>query len=245
MQIKDFEIHKIPIVEIFQSISGEGISAGNLVTFVRVAGCDLRCSWCDTKYSFPESGKGIEQMLPSDIVKQLSDIGCNEVICTGGEPLEEGKLKRYLPAYLASKDFSVRIETSGGSRLYTDEELSSYGISRADIIYCMDVKCPGSGMSDRNMFENITHLDEEDEVKFVVRDKNDLNYALEIIERYKDHFSEHQIAINFSPVFNHLPALEVASFLKENNNYFEQNDLWARLSLQIHKFIWPEHQRGV
>lgn len=245
MRIKEFENQKIPIVEIFQSISGEGISAGNLVSFVRVAGCDLRCSWCDTKYSFQESGSGVEQMLPLEIVDQLTDIGCNEVICTGGEPLEEGKLKRYLPAYLASKNFSIRIETSGGSSLYTDEELSNFNISREDIIYCMDVKCPGSGMSDRNRLENISQLEEEDEIKFVVSNKKDLDFAIEVMEMYKNNLSENQIAINISPVFGQMSALDIVAFMKENNNYFEQNDLWVRLSLQIHKYIWPQHQRGV
>lgn len=245
MTIKEFEKQRIPIVELFQSISGEGISAGNLVSFVRVAGCDLRCSWCDTKYSFPETGKGVQQLLPDEIVKQLYEMGGSEVICTGGEPLEEGKLKRYLPAYLASNDFSVRIETSGCSRLYSNKELDQFNISREEIIYCIDIKCPGSGMSDRNIFENILQLAEEDEIKFVVSDQKDLDYALEIISKYKDHISDQQIALNFSPVFGEMNPIEIVSFLKENNTFFEENDLWTRLNLQLHKFIWPPHQRGV
>jgi 7-carboxy-7-deazaguanine synthase len=243
--IQEFEKEKIPVAEIFQSISGEGISAGNLVSFVRVAGCNLRCTWCDTKYSFIESGNGVRDMEPDDIVEELYKIGCNEIICTGGEPLEEGKAKRYLPAYLASNDFSVRIETGGGSKLYSNAELRAYNIKRDDIIYCMDIKCPGSGMEHKNLFENIPLLLEEDELKFVVQDKKDLNYALEIIKSYAGHLSEQQIAINISPVFGVIQPVEIVSFLKENNSYFEENDIWTRLSLQIHKFIWPPHQRGV
>jgi 7-carboxy-7-deazaguanine synthase len=245
MGIREFEKIKIPVTEIFQSVSGEGISAGNLVSFVRVAGCNLRCTWCDTKYSFVESGNGVRELAPDDIVAELYKLGCNEIICTGGEPLEEGKAKRFLPAYLASNDFSVRIETSGGSKLYSNAELRAYNIKRDDIIYCMDIKCPGSGMEQKNLLENIPLLLEEDEIKFVVQDKKDLDYALEIIKSYKQYLSEQQIAINFSPVFEAIQPVEIVSFLKKNNAYFEGNDLWARLSLQLHKFIWPPHQRGV
>ncbi len=245
MRIKDFETRKIPVIEIFHSISGEGISTGNLVSFVRVAGCDLRCTWCDTRYSFPEKGKGVAQLLPEDIVKKLYELGSREIICTGGEPLEEGKLKRYLPAYLASNDFSVRIETSGASSLYSQQELELFNITRDDIIYCMDIKCPGSGMSGKNKFENIAQLLEDDELKFVVRDKKDLAYSLEVIHSYKQHLSEQQIALNFSPVFDAIMPVEIVDFLKANNAFFEENDLWPRLNLQIHKFIWPPHMRGV
>lgn len=245
MDIEAFEKEQIPIIEIFQSISGEGISAGNLVTFVRAAGCDLRCTWCDTKYSFVENGNGVQQLLPREILQRISDFGSNEIICTGGEPLEEGKIKRYLPAYLASEGYSVRIETSGGSRLYTEEEMEAFFIDRDEVIYCMDIKCPGSGMQDKNRFENISLLQEEDELKFVVKDRVDMDYAFHIIDEHKDHLSEQDIALNFSPVFGAIQPVEIVDFLKEKNTYFEKYNLWPRLSLQIHKFIWPPHRRGV
>ena len=241
----EFEKIPIPIIEIFQSISGEGISAGNLVSFVRVAGCDLRCSWCDTKYSFPLKGPGVTDMLPEEIVETLYKVGTNEIICTGGEPLEENMPKRYLPAYLASYDFTVRIETSGGSPLYSDDELNGFDIERDEIIYCIDIKCPGSGMHDRNRFENISKLQEEDELKFVVADQTDLKYALEVIDQYKDHLSANDIALNFSPVFDAIDPVEIVDFLKANNLYFEENELWPRLSMQLHKLVWSPHQRGV
>jgi 7-carboxy-7-deazaguanine synthase len=95
MNREQFENTQIPIVEIFHSVSGEGISAGKIVVFVRVAGCNLRCSWCDTKYSFPESGDSVTMMLPSEIVAKIDSFGSKEIICTGGEPLEEGKRNGY------------------------------------------------------------------------------------------------------------------------------------------------------
>jgi 7-carboxy-7-deazaguanine synthase len=245
MTISEFEQIPIPVVEIFQSISGEGISAGNMVSFVRVAGCDLRCVWCDTKYSFNENSENIRMLLPSDISKELSDAGYIEIICTGGEPLEENKSKRYLPAYLAAKKFIVRIETSGGSRLYSSVELKDFNIDRAQIAYCMDIKCPGSKMQDKNLYDNIPELLAKDELKFVVADISDLNFSLDIIDKYKSHLSEARIALNFSPVFGSIKPVEIVEFLKEHSKYFIENKLWARLSLQLHKFVWPPHQRGV
>lgn len=243
--IERFAETRIPMVEIFHSISGEGVSSGNIVTFVRVAGCNLRCSWCDTKYSFKESGEGVEQLLPNEILERVESFGSSEIICTGGEPLEEGKSKRYLPLFLASHDFSVHIETSGGSKVYSDEELKAFNLEREDISYCMDIKCPASGMDKDNIFDNIPILSGKDELKFVVQDENDLKYAMDVIKEYKDHLSEEAIALNFSPVFETIEPVRIVDFLKENNSFFEENDLWPRLNLQLHKYVWPPHQRGV
>lgn len=240
-----FESTPIPIVEIFQSISGEGISAGNLVVFVRAAGCNLRCTWCDTKYSFPESGDTVTMMLPSEIVAKIDSFGSREIICTGGEPLEEGKIKRLLPAYLASLGYKIRIETSGASKLYIGDELLLFNGAHENISYCMDVKCPGSGMVYQNMLTNITLLKEGDELKFVVKDATDLNFSFDVIEAYKKQLSEKNIAINFSPVFDAIAPSEIVDFLKQKNRMIVDNGLWVRLSLQIHKYIWPPFMRGV
>jgi 7-carboxy-7-deazaguanine synthase len=235
----------IPIIEIFQSVSGEGISAGKIVVFVRVAGCNLRCSWCDTKYSFPESGESVTMMLPSEIVAKIDTFGSNEIICTGGEPLEEGKLKRILPAYLADLGYEVRIETSGASNLYLTEELLEFPNAKQNISYCMDVKCPGSGMVYQNMLKNITLLKKEDELKFVVKDETDLNFCFDVIDAYRQTLSENRIAINFSPVFEAMAPLEIVDFLKQKTKFIVENNLIVRISLQIHKYIWPPFMRGV
>lgn len=245
MTKKEFENSKIPVIEIFQSISGEGISAGNIVTFVRVGGCNLRCTWCDTKYSFVETGPDVKSMLPSEILDVVKKLGSNEVICTGGEPLETGKSKRFVPAFLAANGISVLIETSGASPLYTNEELIAFDADRIDISYCMDIKCPGSGMSDRNLYENILHLTTGDELKFVVQDLTDLQYSMKTIEKYKQHLSYKDIALNFSPVSEAIQPVEIVEYLIKNTAYFQENSLWPRLSLQLHKFVWPPLQRGV
>lgn len=237
---------KIPIVEIFQSISGEGVSAGNVVTFVRVAGCDLRCAWCDTKYSFKESGDGVEMLTADEIADRLEHIGSQEVICTGGEPLEEGKLKRYLPAFIQGRGFSVRIETSGGSALYSQEELDVFKLSKESRpVYTMDVKCPASGMESYNRPQNLMGLDKRDELKFVVANNDDLNYVFNYIQANKVHLKSNQIVLNYSPVFESISADYLVEYLKEKARFFQQEGLFARLSLQIHKYIWPPHQRGV
>lgn len=236
----------IPMVEIFHSISGEGVSAGNVVSFVRVAGCDLRCTWCDTKYSFKESGEGVSKLTPQEIIDELTKIGTKEIICTGGEPLEHDKVKRLLPAFIQSKGFKVRIETSGGSRLYSEEELAAFDL-KIDTrpVYTMDVKCPESGMAEHNILENILLLDKRDELKFVVAGKSDFNFALEVINCYKEHLATNEIVLNFSPVFNAISPEGLVELLKNNARMAQENNLLIRLSLQVHKFIWPPHQRGV
>jgi 7-carboxy-7-deazaguanine synthase len=245
MTRKEFENTRIPIIEIFQSISGEGISAGNIVTFIRVAGCNIRCSWCDTKYSFVESGNGVEDLLPSEILDKVRSFGSSKIICTGGEPLVEGRPKRMLPAWLAANNLKIRIETSGASLLYSMDELQLFGITKKEIDYCMDIKCPGSGMANQNILNNITNLTQGDELKFVVKDQNDIHYAFKIIDEYKFHLSSNGIALNFSPVFGEIEATEIVEFLKLKNSYFINHNLWPRLSLQLHKYVWDPHERGV
>lgn len=240
-----FEQTQISIVEIFQSISGEGISAGSIVVFVRVAGCNLRCTWCDTKYSFNETGEGVRQLLPSQIVDEVIKFGSTEIICTGGEPLEEGKTKRLLPLFLAQNGYKVRIETSGASNLFSNEEISMFPGSDKVLTYCMDVKCPGSGMVYQNNLKNITKLKQGDELKFVVKDQTDLKFCCDVIDAYKNHLSTNKIALNFSPVFDAIEPVEIVDFLKTKQAYFKDNELWARLSLQLHKYVWAPFTRGV
>ncbi len=248
MDLQQFEQSRIPIMEIFNSVSGEGISAGSVMTFVRVAGCNLRCDYCDTKYSYNEFGNGIQVLKPNGIVNILDSYNCKSVLCTGGEPLELNKVKRYLPIYLASKGFKVRIETNGSCPLYSKTELNDF-VEDANFLklnYALDVKCPDSGMSNFNIYnENFKLLGSDDEIKFIVGSQRDLEFAFETIKEHRSILSQTGVIVNFSPVFGKLDGIEIVNMLKENNAYFEENKLNVRLSLQTHKFIWPPEARGV
>ena len=247
MNLEEFKNCRIPIVEIFTSISGEGISAGEVFTFIRTAGCNLRCSFCDTTYSYDEKGSQNEFLYPEEILERLKIMGAFKLLCTGGEPLETEKAKRYLPLYLAAKGFDVRIETNGSCPVYSKEEFLSF--TDKEILrlhYVLDVKCPGSLMSQYNIFEeNFSNLSIGDEIKFVVANQKDLDYAITVIAKYKAVFSSNEVAINFSPVFNSIETKDIVAMLVEKNSYFMGEGLKVRLSLQIHKVIWPPEMRGV
>lgn len=247
MKLFEFIETKIPIVEIFNSISGEGISSGNIVTFVRTAGCNLRCSYCDTEYSYDEQGSNLVFLTPKEILEQIKIFNCNNVICTGGEPLELNKAKRYLPIYLSKSGYNVRIETNGSCPLYSKNELEEYTKGNSiNVSYSLDVKCPDSRMSDFNIFsDNFSKLKQGDELKFVVASEEDLDYAYRIIEEYKSYFVHKRIIINFSPVFTIMSPIDLVEKLKKKNLYFNKNQLNIRLSLQLHKYIWNADTRGV
>ncbi|WP_018247613.1 radical SAM protein [Orenia marismortui] len=239
---------KIPVVEIFKSVSGEGISAGEVVVFVRVAGCNLRCSYCDTKYSYNQNLEEYQYLTYEEIRERINKFNCNEVICTGGEPLERDQVKRYLPLYLVEQGFKVRIETNGSCQLYSKQELSEFKINSrdSDLNYTLDIKSPSSKMSDNNIFmDNFIKLESNDELKFVVGDNKDLEYALAVIEKYKDILAQRQVVINFSPIFEAIEVDKIVEFLKQESLFFTKNNLKVRLSLQLHKFIWPPEARGV
>lgn len=247
MDIKEFEQQKIPIVEIFNSISGEGISSGEIVTFVRVAGCNLRCSYCDTKYSYDECSEENEYLTPSVIVNRLEELGCKNIICTGGEPLELDKGKRYLPLYLSTKGFKVRIETNGSCPLYSNEDIEKFTNQKKlmNVNYTLDIKSPSSGMNKHNLKDNLGMLRRGDEVKFVVASKEDINYGMDIIDNYKNTLSKNNVIINFSPIFDEIEPSKLVDIIKERYQYFQRNNLKVRVSLQIHKYIWPPEARGV
>ena len=248
MTVDKFKGTVIPVVEIFNSVSGEGISAGTITTFVRVAGCNLRCSYCDTTYSYDEFSENNQMMTPYEIVDRVSQFGCKDIICTGGEPLEPQKPKRYLPLYLASKGFKVKIETNGSCPVYSNEELGCFlkGDRFEVLNYALDIKCPGSGMTKYNIFEeNLEKLHEGDELKFVVSNQEDIAYAIKVIDKYKDILALNKVVINFSPAYGLIKPEELVEVLKEKHQYFSNYELRVRLSLQLHKIIWPADARGV
>ena len=248
MKQENFKDCTIPIIEIFNSVSGEGISAGGVMTFVRSAGCNLRCSYCDTKYSYDEFDCRNKNLKPDEIIDIINTYRCKNILCTGGEPLELNKAKRYLPLYIASKGFKVRIETNGSCPVYSHSEIKEFieDTNLLNLNYALDIKCPDSLMSENNIYEeNFKMLGLGDELKFVVASQNDLDFGIDVIKKYSGVLAKSGAIINFSPVFGKIHPSNIVDILKENNGYFEETGLKVRLSLQIHKFIWPPEARGV
>jgi 7-carboxy-7-deazaguanine synthase len=211
------------ITEIFLSIQGESTHAGRPCSFVRLTGCPMRCVWCDSEYTFT-GGKRIEF---EDIFKQLEDFGCNLVEVTGGEPLAQKNVFPFITA-LCDKGYEVLIETGG---FVSTEKVDE----RAKII--LDVKCPASGEAERNHWENLERLKKEkDEVKFVIADLSDWEFAKEIIKKYDLENCTKEILT--SPVFGVENLQQIAETVAKSN-------LRVRLNLQLHKYIWGADVHGV
>ena len=212
----------LTINEIFHSIQGESTHAGRPCVFVRLTACDLRCSWCDTPYAFHEGRK----MSVEEVIAQVKSYECNLVEITGGEPLLQ---KDVLPLMqrLLDDGFRVMVET-GGHRSIAE-------VPR-EVVRVMDVKCPGSGESHRNDWTNMGHLTPQDEVKFVIKDRADYDYAKQIVEQYA--LPARVAAVLFSPVHGDLDPKQLAAWILADR-------LTVRMQLQLHKYIWDPQTRGV
>jgi 7-carboxy-7-deazaguanine synthase len=215
----------LKVNEIFSSIEGEGKRTGYLTTFIRLAGCNLRCSYCDTKYAQTEEEYTL--MSSEDIV---SKIKTDCVTLTGGEPLIHQEVEKLISDLMIADKFT-NIETNGSVFLAKFIELR-YKLRRSKFFFTMDIKCPSSGMHKNNNFENLKLLNNLDVIKFVVGSEEDLYYAKTIIESIKT-----EAVPYISPVFGFYPPL-VVDFIKEN-------DLKAVFQLQLHKYIWDPNKRGV
>jgi 7-carboxy-7-deazaguanine synthase len=212
----------LTINEIFHSIQGESTHTGRPCVFVRLTACDLRCSWCDTPYAFTEG----EKMTLDDVLERVEQYGCDLVEITGGEPLLQRDVYPLMEQLLASGK-TVMVET-GGHRSIKDVP--------SDVIRIVDVKCPGSGESAKNHWENLDLLSLRDEVKFVIRDRADYEYAKDVVARYG--LLDRTAAVLFSPVHGVLDAKDLAAWILEDR-------VPVRLQLQAHKYIWEPHTRGV
>ncbi len=212
----------LTINEIFHSIQGESTHTGRPCVFVRLTACDLRCTWCDTPYAFTEGSK----MTVDDVVTRVAGYGCDLVEVTGGEPLLQRDVYPLMQQLLDSGR-TVMVETGG--------HLSIKDIP-SGVIRIVDVKCPGSGESDRNHWENLAIVTPTDEVKFVLRDRADYEFARDVVARHE--LVGRTAAVLFSPVHNILPAKDLAAWMLEDR-------LPVRLQLQAHKFIWNAETRGV
>lgn len=210
------------IIEIFSSVQGETSFTGLPTTFIRLAACNLRCSWCDTSYSF---GRGNPLSL-DDILAKVKEYGCHHVCVTGGEPLLQSGV-HLLMKELCDRNHTVSLETGGS---LSTEQVDS----RVHIIW--DIKCPGSKMEQKNLWSNLQLLSKKDEIKFVLLDRTDYEYAKETCLKYDLYNSVHQVLL--SPVFGQLDPKELVNWILEDR-------LNVRLNLQIHKFIWTPTTRGV
>jgi len=212
----------LTINEIFYSIQGESTHAGRPCVFVRLTACDLRCTWCDSAYAFYEGTKRTIE----DVLQEVDRHGCDLVEITGGEPLLQDDVYPLMDALL-DRGRTVMLET-GGHR----------SISRvpAGVKRIVDVKCPASGESEKNDWSNLNLLTPDDEVKFVVQDRDDYDYAVDVTRRYA--LADRCGAVLFSPVHGVLEPRVLSEWMLNDR-------LRARLQLQVHKMVWPATTRGV
>lgn len=218
----DWLQNKLNIIELFSSVQGETSLSGKPTTFIRLAACNLRCTWCDTTYSF---GRGTEQTI-KQILNSVKTNGCRYVCVTGGEPLLQ-KDVHGLMKELCNLGYVVSLETGGSfSTLEVDP--------RVKVI--LDVKCPNSGMETKNLWTNLDHIRHHDEIKFVIADHTDYLYAQDVLKKYR--LAERVSEILFSPVHGQLDAQQLVQWILIDR-------LPVRLNLQIHKFIWSPDTKGV
>jgi 7-carboxy-7-deazaguanine synthase len=212
----------LTINEIFHSIQGESTYVGAPCVFVRLTACDLRCSWCDTPYAFHEGTK----MSVDEVMHEVDKYGCPTVEITGGEPLLQREVYPLMTRLLETGK-TVLVET-GGHRSIADVP--------PGVVRIMDVKCPGSGESGKMDWANLGRLTSRDEVKFVVKDREDYEFARDIVTR--ENLTDRVAAVLMSPVHGVLESRQLAAWILADR-------LPVRLQLQAHKYIWTPDTRGV
>lgn len=218
------------VVEIFLSIEGEGKRAGLPAVFVRLAGCNLHCSYCDTTYAC--NNPEYTEMAIHEIIRKVKKYDCYRVTLTGGEPLLHEGAKSLIDA-LCSEGFEVNVETNGSIEVYPFR-LDEDGLEYENLFFTIDYKCPSSGMEDEMVESNFDYASEEDVVKFVVGSEEDLNKAKDVIER-----SSTVAQVYFSPVFGKMEPKRIVEFVLENKLFD------ASVQVQLHKIIWEPEMRGV
>lgn len=211
----------LTVFEIYLSVQGESTHVGRPCVFVRLAACDLRCVWCDTPYAFT----GGRKMSIDDVVSAVEAYGCDLVEITGGEPLLQPDVIPLMQRLTARQ--TVLIET-GGHR--------SIAALPPDVRAIVDVKCPGSGEAEKMHWPNLDRLRPHDEVKFVIADRADFDYAREVVRKFD--LPPRVTAVLFSPVHGVLAPDVLARWILDER-------VPARLQLQAHKYIWSPDTRGV
>lgn len=210
----------LKVCETFYSIMGESTFAGLPGFFIRLSGCNLRCRYCDTTYAY----EGGRPRSPAALVKAARAYPTNLVLVTGGEPLLQANTPALL-TQLAEAGLTVLLETNGS--------LSLREVDRR-VHRLLDLKCPGSGMAEHNDWSNLEFLTSRDEVKFVVSDRADFAWALQVVREYR---LAARLPVLISPVFGQVPAEEAAAWILKSR-------LPLRLNLQLHKYLWGPEARG-
>lgn len=211
----------LKVNEIFYSIQGESTYAGERCVFVRLTGCNLRCTYCDTEYAFIDG----EELSVNVIVEKVKSYNCNLVEITGGEPLLQNEVHSLMEK-LCDDNFTVLLETSGSLSIENVDER---------VINILDFKTPSSKMEKKNDFKNVEHLKANDEVKFVIGSREDYNWSKAIVEKYQ---LDKKTKILFSSVFGQVAHKELVEWILEDN-------LNVRYQLQMHKYIWDPNKTGV
>ena len=206
----------IRITEIFYSLQGESNSVGLPTVFIRLTGCPLRCSYCDTAYAF----QGGEKMTVEDIIMEVARYDTCYVTVTGGEPMAQGGCIELLDS-LVDKGYSVSLETSGAIDL---EQVNT------SVVKVMDIKVPGSQEDHRNRYENLAYLTKKDQVKFVIGDEQDYEWSKEQIAKYK---LPERCEVLFSPIMGRQDPTELA-------NKILRDQLPVRFQMQLHKILWGD-----
>jgi 7-carboxy-7-deazaguanine synthase len=214
-------VSELNVSEIFLSIQGEGGATGLPCVIVRLAGCNLRCDWCDTAYA----QQGGQAMSVEQILARVEQFPCRRVEVTGGEPLLQPAAGELL-TQLCDRGWTVLLETNGSQDISTVD---------SRVVKIVDFKCPSSGQQDANRWSNVAALAPRDEVKFVLADRADYDYAKEKLAACN---LRSRCAVIFSPVFGRLDPAELARWILADG-------LDVRLGLQLHKIIWPGRDRGV
>jgi 7-carboxy-7-deazaguanine synthase len=213
----------LKVNEIFYSIQGESSYAGLPCIFVRLSGCNLRCSYCDTQYAY-DAG---EDMYIADVLDRISGYPCRLVEITGGEPLIQEETPELI-RYLLNNGYKVLLETNGSRDISIVDERC---------IRIMDIKCPSSGEQACNDLENLKRIGEKDELKFVIADRADYEYAKGILDITQTESAGSPL-VHFSPCFGRMDLKELAEWILKDG-------LEVRLHIQLHKIIWGPHEKGV
>lgn len=217
------------VVEIFESINGEGRRVGQLAIFIRLQKCNLNCSYCDTRWANGDDAP-YTLMSEDEIYDRILKSGIKNITLTGGEPLLHKDVEILLEKIGNNPNLSLEIETNGSI------ELEKFSKLKNPPLFTMDYKLPSSKMENKMCLDNFKYLTSKDTVKFVVGTIEDLKKAKEIIERYS---LIGKCAVYFSPVFNSIDPIEIVEFMKKNRLN------GVNLQLQIHKFIWDPESKGV